>query len=114
MDKNNQFDKDFDFEKEYGFDPAAILDPEYESDEAMDSSFLKNVSQVSSMVAPCTRTPALKSIQFFFFSASGVLVATLTVGIGAPTGVPRPVVKSTICAPEAISAVIAQISLPGP
>lgn len=39
MTKNDQFDKDFDFEKEYGFDPNTILDPEYESDEAMESSF---------------------------------------------------------------------------
>lgn len=39
MTKNNEFDKDFDFEKEYGFDPKTLLDPEYESDEAMQLSF---------------------------------------------------------------------------
>ena len=80
----------------------------------MASSFLKKTSVVSCMSAPCARIPALKSIQSRFFSASGVLVETFTVGIGAPTGVPRPVVKSTICAPEAISAVMAHRSLPGP
>ena len=39
MNKNDQFDKDFDFEKEYGFDPNAILDPEFESEEEMQTSF---------------------------------------------------------------------------
>ena len=39
MTKKDSFDKDFDFEKEYGFDPNTILDPEFESDEAMQTSF---------------------------------------------------------------------------
>lgn len=39
MTKNDPFDKDFDFEKEYGFDPNTILDPEFESEEAMQTSF---------------------------------------------------------------------------
>ena len=39
MTKKDSFDKDFDFEKEYGFDPNAILDPEFENDEAMQTSF---------------------------------------------------------------------------
>lgn len=39
MNKKDQFDKDFDFEKEYGFDPNTILDPEYENDEEMQTSF---------------------------------------------------------------------------
>ena len=39
MTKNNEFEKDFDFEKEYGFDPKTLLDPEYESEEAMNLSF---------------------------------------------------------------------------
>jgi len=39
MDKTNEFDKDFDFEKEYGFDPKTLLDPEYDSDEAMQEDF---------------------------------------------------------------------------
>ena len=36
------------------------------------------------------------------------------VGAGAPKGVPRPVVKSTIWAPAAVSAVADTRSLPGP
>ena len=36
-----------------------------------------------------------------------------TVGTGEANGVPRPVVNSTICAPEAASAVAATRSLPG-
>ena len=39
MTKNNKFDKDFDFEKEYGFDPNTLLDPEYDTEEAMQLSF---------------------------------------------------------------------------
>ena len=39
MTKNNKFDQDFDFEKEYGFDPNTILDPEFENDEQMQTSF---------------------------------------------------------------------------
>ena len=39
MTKNDSFDKDFDFEKEYGFDPNTILDPEFENEEAMQTSF---------------------------------------------------------------------------
>ena len=39
MTKNEEFDKDFDFEKEYGFDPKSLLDPEYDSDEALKSDF---------------------------------------------------------------------------
>lgn len=39
MSKNEEFDKNFDFEKEYGFDPNTLLDPEYNSDEEMQSNF---------------------------------------------------------------------------
>ena len=39
MTKNDSFDKDFEFEKEYGFDPNTILDPEFENEEAMQTSF---------------------------------------------------------------------------
>ena len=39
MTKNEEFDKDFDFEKEYGFDPKSLLDPEYDSDEALKNGF---------------------------------------------------------------------------
>jgi len=39
MSKKDSFDKDFDFEKEYGFDPNTILDPEFENEEAMQTSF---------------------------------------------------------------------------
>jgi len=39
MTKKDSFDKDFDFEKEYGFDPNTILDPEFENEEAMQTSF---------------------------------------------------------------------------
>ena len=39
MTKNEEFDKDFDFEKEYGFDPKALLDPEYENGDALNSNF---------------------------------------------------------------------------
>ena len=35
-------------------------------------------------------------------------------GAGAPKGVPRPVVKSTMCAPAAVMAVAETRSLPGP
>ena len=41
-------------------------------------------------------------------------VAIFTVGTGAPTGVPRPVVNKIICTPAAARFVIATISLPGP
>ena len=39
MTKKDSSNKDFDFEKEYGFDPNAILDPEFENEEAMQTSF---------------------------------------------------------------------------
>jgi hypothetical protein len=39
MTKKDSFEKDFDFEKEYGFDPNTILDPEFENEEAMKTSF---------------------------------------------------------------------------
>lgn len=39
MTKKDSFDKDFDFEKEYGFDPNTILDPEFENEEEMQTSF---------------------------------------------------------------------------
>ena len=39
MSKKDQFDPNFDFEKEYGFDPKTILDPEFENDEMMQTSF---------------------------------------------------------------------------
>ena len=39
MTKKDSFNKDFDFEKEYGFDPNTILDPEFENEEAMQTSF---------------------------------------------------------------------------
>ncbi len=49
-----------------------------------------------------TMTPQLKSIQFcFFFFASWLFVEIFTVGTGLANGVPRPVVKSTMCAPDA-------------
>ena len=60
-----------------------------------------------------TILPALKSIQLPLFPASLELVAILTVGTGDANGVPRPVVKRTICAPEAAQAVAATRSLPG-
>ena len=58
-------------------------------------------------------TPALKSIQPGFFSKSRVLDEILTVGTGDENGVPRPVVKSTSCAPDEARAVAATISFPG-
>ena len=63
--------------------------------------------------ASSTSTPALKSIQFFFFPANVLLLEIFTVGTGDANGVPRPVVNSTICAPLAASAVAATRSLPG-
>ena len=45
--------------------------------------------------------------------ASLELVAIFTVGTGDANGVPRPVVKRTICAPAAAQAVEATRSLPG-
>ena len=70
---------------------------------------------VSSMVfLPSAMTPALKSIQPGFFSASGVLVEIFRVGAGAEKGVPRPVENRIMCAPAAVIAVADTRSLPGP
>ena len=41
------------------------------------------------------------------------LLATFSVGTGTPSGVPRPVVKRTTCAPATVSAVAETPSLPG-
>ena len=55
----------------------------------------------------------MKSIQLFFLDASAELVAIFIVGTGEANGVPRPVVNSTICAPEVARAVEATKSLFG-
>ena len=72
-----------------------------------------NSFDTSSILASSTRRPQLKSIQLPFLPASFELVEILTVGTGDAKGVPRPVVNSTICAPEAASAVEATRSFHG-
>ena len=57
--------------------------------------------------------PQLKSIHFDLCLASKELLEIFIVGTGEANGVPRPVVKSTMCAPLAASAVLATKSLPG-
>ena len=74
----------------------------------MKKSFFNVSISVSS-----TSLPQLKSIQLLFFVLSAVLVDIFMVGTGQANGVPRPVVKSTMWAPEAASAVEATRSLPG-
>jgi len=49
------------------------------------------------MEAPSAARPALKSIHLVFLFASAELLEILTVGTGDAKGVPRPVVKRTIC-----------------
>ena len=60
-----------------------------------------------------TIRPALKSIQLSLWPASLELLDILTVGTGEAKGVPLPVVKSTIWAPDTARAVEATRSLPG-
>ena len=73
----------------------------------------RRFSESSSRGVSFTMTPQLKSIQFCFFFASWLFVEIFTVGTGLANGVPRPVVKSTMCAPDAARAVEATRSLPG-
>ena len=49
-----------------------------------------------------------------FLGSQLLLVAIFSVGAGAPNGVPRPVLNSTMWAPAAVSAVALTRSLPGP
>ena len=102
------------YDPKYGASPRTIMERNFQNCRRYASTFSMNASATASIVSPSTRTPALKSIQPDFFWDKGVFVATLIVGAGPPTGVPRPVVKSTTCAPAAQSAVIAHRSLPGP
>ena len=81
--------------------------------EAISRTKSSSSSESQSSGVPSTMTPQLKSIQFFFLSARRLLVEIFTVGTGLANGVPRPVVKSTMCAPEAASAVEATRSFPG-
>ena len=62
------------------------------------------------MEVPSAAVPQLKSIQLFFFLNKAVLLDIFTVGTGEAKGVPLPVVKSTMCAPEAARAVDATIA----
>ena len=78
------------------------------------TSWYRSAPASSSVRSPSATTPALKSIQVFFLAASWLLVAIFSVGAGAPNGVPRPVLNSTMCAPAAVSAVAETRSLPGP
>ncbi|MNI91760.1 hypothetical protein D3C73_1494710 [compost metagenome] len=58
--------------------------------------------------------PQLRSMISGIFSKVLVLVDNFTTGvIGFPVGVPSPVVKRTILAPAATSAVVLSTSLPG-
>ena len=66
-----------------------------------------------SLVISSTILPALKSIQFFLCSAIFELEEIFMVGTSVANGVPRPVVKSTMWAPETAVAVAATRSLPG-
>ena len=70
-------------------------------------------AETSAMGSPWARTPALKSIQWLFFSKRGVLVDIFIVGTKVPNGVPRPVVNRTIWQPHDARAVEATRSLPG-
>src|SRR5581483_11354512 len=67
----------------------------------------------SSMLAPASNGPASKSIQRGLACASAVLLEIFRVGAGKPSGVPRPVVKSSTVAPAAAIAVLEIASLPG-
>ncbi len=60
---------------------------------------------VSGATPGSSRRPALKSIHVGLRVASEEFDAIFNVGTGTPSGVPRPVVKSTQCAPAAVSAV---------
>ena len=73
----------------------------------------KNLCAVSSISASSTRTPELKSIQFCFLLARGLLLEIFTVGTGEANGVPLPVVNKTMCDPLAAKAVDATKSFPG-
>ena len=55
----------------------------------------------------------LKSIHHGLFLASVDVVEIFVVGTKVPKGVPRPVVKSTMCHPLAARVVAATRSLPG-
>ena len=55
-----------------------------------------------------------RRVRSSFFSAKGVLEEIFSVGTGHPSGVPLPVVKRIICAPDAASAQAAVKSFPGP
>jgi hypothetical protein len=57
--------------------------------------------------------PASKSIQFLLLLNNSELDEILTVGTGAPRGVPLPVVNRMRCAPAAVRAVDDTISFPG-
>src|SRR5207244_5094887 len=67
----------------------------------------------SIVAVPSRNAPALRSIQCGFFSAIAVLDEILSVGTGKPSGVPRPVVKSSTVAPLATRAVDDTPSFPG-
>ncbi|MNH42859.1 hypothetical protein D3C86_1536440 [compost metagenome] len=64
--------------------------------------------------SPSIIGPVSKSMISLILLNNLVLLDILTTGaIGFPVGVPNPVVKSTILAPEPTSAVVDSTSLPG-
>ena len=80
----------------------------------MSSTSAYNRFAASAIGSPSATGPASKSIHPGLRAARPLLLAIFTVGAGAPNGVPRPVVNSTICAPAAVSAVADTRSFPGP
>src|SRR6185437_10326123 len=67
----------------------------------------------SSMETPVSSVPASKSIQRGLVCARTLLLEIFRVGAGNPSGVPRPVVKSSSVAPAAARAVTEMASFPG-
>src|SRR5207248_10127771 len=82
-------------------------------DAASGASLNRLSDRSSSSAVPSSTAPALKSIQCGFFSAIALFDDSLIVGTGNPSGVPRPVVKSSNVAPLTVIAVDDTPSFPG-